>query len=85
MSFRASYDSTAKVVSAAVFVLFLVIAFETKSIIAEGFSRSCFAAAYAWSPTGYEIADGVVVIRRLVGNVRIPSTGIREVESRRRR
>jgi hypothetical protein len=81
MSFRASYDVTTKVISAAVFVLFLVIAVQTKSIAAEAISAILFAAAYAWSPTGYAIADGFIVIRRVVGNVRIPVASIREMRA----
>jgi len=80
MSFRASYDTTTKAISAAVFILFLMIAADTRSLITEGTFALLFLAAYAWSPVGYEIADGNVVIRRLIGNVRIPVSGIREVK-----
>lgn len=80
MQFRASYDTTTKVISAAVFILFLMIAADTRSLITEGIFALLFLAAYAWSPVGYEIADGNVVIRRLIGNVRIPVSGIREVK-----
>jgi uncharacterized protein YjlB len=79
MQFRASYDTTTKVISAAVFILFLTAAADTRSLLVEGVFALLFLAAYAWSPTGYEIADGDVVIRRLIGNVRIPVSGIREV------
>jgi hypothetical protein len=79
MQFHASYDTTTKLISAAVFVMFLGIAVDTSSLIAEGIFALLFLAAYAWSPTGYEIADGNVVIRRLIGNIRIPVSGIREV------
>jgi hypothetical protein len=79
MQFHASYDSTTKVISAAVFILFVMIAAGTSSLIAEGIFALLFLAAYAWSPTGYEIDGGDVVIRRLIGNVRIPVSGIREV------
>jgi hypothetical protein len=79
MQFRASYDTTTKLISAAIFMLFLGIAVDTNSLIAEGILALVFLAAYAWSPTGYELADGNVVIRRLIGNIRIPVSGIREV------
>jgi hypothetical protein len=79
MSFKASYDTTTKVISAAIFILFLMIAADTKSLVSEGIFALLFAAAYAWSPTGYEIAEGQVVIRRWIGNVRIPVNGIREI------
>src|SRR5580693_139035 len=79
MSFRASYDTTTKVISAAIFILFLAIAAGTQSVISEGILAFLFLAAYAWSPTGYSIMDGEVVISRLIGNVHLPVAGIREV------
>jgi hypothetical protein len=79
MQFRASYDSTTKLISAAVFIMFLGIAVDTSSLIVEGIFALLFLAAYAWSPTGYEIVGGDVVIKRLIGNVRIPISGIRDV------
>ena len=79
MRFQASYDTTTKLISAAVFIMFLGIAVDTSSLIAEGILAVIFLAAYAWSPTSYEITDGNVVIRRLIGNIRIPVAGIREV------
>jgi Bacterial PH domain len=79
MSFRASYDTTTKVISAAVFILFLMIAAGTGSVLSEGVFALLFLAAYAWSPTGYSVTDGDVVIRRLIGNVHLPIAGIREV------
>ncbi len=79
MQFRASYDTTTKLISTAFFILFLGIAVDTNSLIVEGIFALLFLAAYAWSPTGYEIDDGDVVIRRLIGNIRIPISGIRDV------
>jgi hypothetical protein len=79
MQFRASYDTTTRLISAAVFIMFLGIAVDTSSLISEGVLALIFLGIYAWSPTGYEIADGNVVIRRLIGNVRIPVSGIRDV------
>jgi hypothetical protein len=79
MQFRASYDTTTKLISAAIFILFLGIAVDTNSLIAEGIFALIFVAAYAWSPSGYEIAGGEVVIKRPIGSIRIPVSGIREV------
>lgn len=79
MQFRASYDTTTKVISTAIFVLFLMVAAGTRNVISEGVLAFLFLAAYAWSPTSYSIMDGEMVIRRLIGNVRIPVAGIREV------
>lgn len=79
MQFRVSYDATTKVVTAAVFILFLTIAASSGSPVAAGFCALVLLAAYAWSPTGYEIANGNVVIHRLIGNVEIPVSGIREI------
>jgi len=79
MTFRASYDRTARIVSAATAVLLCIITIVTHSVFAGALAALIMAAAYAWSPTGYSVADGSVVIRRIIGDVRIPIGGIRDV------
>lgn len=77
--FTASPDSTSKIVTGAVFALLLVVAVTVHNVITGSLVAFLLVAAYAWSPTGYEISDGAVVVRRLAGNVRIRLDGIREV------
>jgi hypothetical protein len=80
-SYSASYDTTTKIISAVVLVLLAVVAVVTHSVVAGCVSALIVVAAYAWSPRGYAIADGSIVVSRLIGNVRIPLDGIREVRA----
>src|SRR5580692_1798780 len=77
--FTASHDSVSKIVTGAVFALLLAVPVAVHSVIAGSLVAFLLVAAYAWSPTGYEISGGAVVVRRLAGNVRIRLEGIREV------
>ena len=78
-SFSASYDSASKIISAVVVVLFAGIAFAVRSTTIAGLEAALLVVAYAYSPRGYSILDRAIVVRRLIGNVRIPLDGIREV------
>jgi hypothetical protein len=80
-SFSASYDSTAKIVSAVVIVLFAAVAIALRSTIIAGFEAVLLILSYAYSPRGYAVADRTIVIKRLIGNVVIPLDGIRELRS----
>jgi hypothetical protein len=77
--FSASYDSTAKVISVVVILLLAAVVFSTRSILAGGCAAVVLLAAYAYSPRGYLILDGAIVVRRGFGNVRISLDGIREL------
>lgn len=81
MEFRASWDTATKLISASVVALLLAIAFTTKSVIAGGLIAVLFAVTYAWSPAGYSVSAGTVVIRRLIGNIVIPAESIRQVRT----
>src|ERR1035438_7645885 len=79
-SFSASYDKIAKVVSAGIFVVLLLL---TVLIPGAGAVVGCLGAlllagAYAWSPRSYTISERCIVVNRLIGSVRIPLSGIRE-------
>jgi hypothetical protein len=80
-SFSAPYDSTTKVISAVVLVLFLAIVVATHSVVAGCPPVLIFVAVYAWSPKGYAISERSVVVNRLIGNLRVPLDGIREVRA----
>jgi len=77
-SFSTSYDSTAKIVSAVVVLLFLVIVFATRSMIAAGIEAVLLFLSYGYSPRGYTVLDGSLIVKRLIGDVRISLSDIRE-------
>jgi len=81
MSFGASYDSTTKAVSSLVLILLVVVAAVTHSTMVTAIFAFVLVAAFAWAPTGYAISDGAIVIARLIGDVRIPVDGIRDVRA----
>jgi hypothetical protein len=37
--------------------------------------------AYAWSPRGYAVSEGTITVNRLIGSVRVPLDGVREVRA----
>jgi Bacterial PH domain len=77
--FSASYDSTTKWISAGIFALLLVIAAVIHSLVVGCLSALLLVGAYAWSPRGYTISQRSIIVKRLIGNVRIPLDGIREL------
>ena len=77
-SFSASYDTTAKIVSAAVLVLLVSIVYATRSPITAGAGAFILFLSYSWSPRGYALREGALIVSRLVGEVRIPLDSLRE-------
>ena len=80
-SYEACYDTTARIISTAVPVLLASIVYATGSAIAAGVGALILLSAYAYSPRGYAVGDGMLVVKRLIGNVRIPLAGIREARA----
>ena len=37
--------------------------------------------AYAYSPRGYAVSEGAIVIKRLIGKIRVPLASIREIRA----
>jgi hypothetical protein len=79
--FSASYDSTARVITAIVIVLLASVVFATRSTVVAGFEAVLLILSYAYSPRGYSIVDRAIVVSRLIGDLRIPLDGIREVRT----
>ena len=79
--FSASYDTTTKVISAVVLVVFLVIIVATHSVVAGCLTAAIVVGAYAWSPRGYAVSDGSIEVKRLIGRARIPLDGLREARA----
>lgn len=69
--FHASYDRTSLVISAIVCALLLVVAIYAGSVAAGCFAVVVIAACYAWSPRGYVLAGRDLIVRRLIGTVRM--------------
>lgn len=78
-SFAASYDRTAKVISTVVVLLLAGVVISTRSILAGGVAAVVLLGSYAYSPRGYLILDGAIVVRRGLGSVRISLDGMREL------
>ena len=77
--FPASYDSTTKIISTIAFLLLAGIAIATMNVIVAIVGATIIFLSYAYSPRGYAISDGSIVVKRLLGSVRIPLDDIREV------
>ena len=77
-SFSASYDKNTKLVSAGIFVLLLLLALIIPGVFVGCLYAVLLVAAYAWSPRSYAISDRSILVKRLIGTVRIPLDGIRE-------
>jgi len=80
-AFSASYDSTAKAVSAVVCVLLMVVAWVVHMVFVALLFPLLICLAYAYSPRGYAISGGAIVIRRLIGNIRVPLADVREIRA----
>ena len=78
VEFSASYDRTTKIVSAVVVVFLLAVGFVPHSVFVGGLSVAVLILAFAYSPRGYLISEQAVIVRRLIGNVRLPLEGVRE-------
>jgi hypothetical protein len=79
--FSASYDTTAKVISAAVCAMLLCVALALRVIFADVIIVLLILLAFAYSPRGYAIDSGSLIIKRLVGNIRMPLETLREVRA----
>ena len=77
-SFSASYDSTTKLISAAVAVLFLVLTAAIHNVAVGCLAALVLAGSYAWSPGSYSISQRSILVKRLIGAVRIPLDDVRE-------
>lgn len=77
-SFSASYDRATKLISGGIFVLLLALTAVIPSVVVGPLAALLLVGAYAWSPRGYAISEGSIIIKRLIGSARIPLEGIRE-------
>jgi hypothetical protein len=77
-SFSASYDKATKWISAGIFVLLLVLTLVIPGVFMGCLGALLLLATYAWSPRSYTISERSILVKRLIGTVRIPLDGIRE-------
>ena len=70
--FPASYDAVTKIISAVTCVLALVAAVAIHNPIATAILILVFVLSYAYSPRGYSVSAKTIIVKRLLGNVRIP-------------
>jgi hypothetical protein len=80
-AFSASYDSTTKAISATVCLLLMVVAWVVHIAFVALLFPLLICFAYAYSPRGYAISGGAIVITRLIGNIRVPLADIREIRA----
>ncbi len=81
MNFSASYDTTTKIVS-----VLTAIGLAIATVLAHNRFVGFVAAAviilgYVFSPQGYAVIDRVLLVKRLVGEVRIPLNELKEVRA----
>src|ERR1022692_3601233 len=77
-SFSASYDKSTKLISAGIFVLLLLLALVIPGVFMGCVGAMLLVATYACSPRSYAISERSILVKRLIGTVRIPLDGIRE-------
>jgi hypothetical protein len=80
-SYSASYDLTTRIISAVVCAILLGVAIVTQSAIVAGLGAVLIILSYGYSPRGYSVSGRSIVVKRLIGNVRIPLDGIREIRA----
>ncbi len=76
--FTASYDLTTKIISAVACAVLLFAGVLTHSTLVSCLSALVVVLAYAWSPRGYALRERSIVVKRLIGGVRIPLEQVRE-------
>ena len=75
--FPASYDRTTKVISVMTSGLLIGVALLAQQPLVLGISLLILILAYAYSPRGYAFSEQSLVVKRLIGDVRIPLDDVR--------
>jgi len=76
--FAASYDRATKIISAVACAVLLLAGVLTQSILVVCLSVLVVVLSYAYSPRGYTLAERSIIVKRLIGRVRIPLERVRE-------
>ncbi len=77
--FSAPYDATVKSVTVVVCVLLLALTWMIHIIYVAALMPLILVLAYIYSPRGYAIEGQAIVVKRLIGNVRVPLAEVREL------
>lgn len=80
-NFSASYDSTVKVITAVVIGILVFVFIAIRSALAGGVGLAVIILPYLYSPGGYAISERLLIVRRLIGDVRIPLDNLGEVRT----
>ena len=79
--FSVTYDSTTKLMSGVVLLLFASISLVTQSVLLACIATALMLLSYAYSPRGYTVGPGFAAIQRRVGTVSIPLVETREIRT----
>ena len=66
-------------ITAVVFGILMIVFIATRSAIVVGLGAALIVGSYAYSPRAYVIAGRSLLVKRLIGTVRIPLDNVREV------
>jgi hypothetical protein len=78
MPFSASYDRTAKIITAAVCLGLLAVVFTVHNVIVACLSLFVLLVGSAYSPRGYLLQGRSILVKRLAGGVRVALDDVRE-------
>jgi hypothetical protein len=81
LSFATSYDWPAKIISAAGIAVFVIVFLITRNALVGIVGLCAILLAYAYSPQSYVVSGPAILIKRLIGTVRVPLDGIRELRA----
>jgi hypothetical protein len=81
MTFSASYDRTAQIISAFVCLVLLGAPVAIHQVVLLCVSLFVLLLVYAYSPRGYVLADREMLVKRLAGTVRMALDDVREVRT----
>lgn len=78
-TFSVSYDRTARIVTAITIIIVLLPVAATRNAGIALVSLAVIVCAYAFSPRGYAIVDGSIIVKRMIGRPRVSLEDVREV------
>ena len=79
MRFSASYDRTTKILSTIVCLGLLAVIVIVHNFVLSCMSLLVIVLCFAYSPRGYVLDGGSILVQRLAGTIRIPLDELREV------
>lgn len=78
MRFSASFDRTARIISAIVCLILLAVVIAVHNIVADCLALLVLTVSVAYSPRGYVLDGREILVKRLAGTLRIPLDDVRE-------